>query len=234
MKPLKPTISSRTAFVRTAFISRATFVIRAFTSRTAFAITTFVILSVASQVTYAKTNMNRLFISPDLRAQIDKYRDNPELYKPKQLITRGKDEVKEIPKDKNIILKGLITKPDGSKVAWINDLESNQIVKQHKGLANDTVLIQISGKKSIPLKVGQIYQVQQNTVSEIFNQSKTESESAIKNESKPQEGIEKEHNKTENNEQSVEEPSKIIKTLIDIVNAKKAANEIMQNGRVEP
>lgn len=225
MKSLKPAITSIANIKSIANIT---------------SITIFTILTFVSPITYAETKINRLFTSPDLRAQIDKYRKNPDLFKPKQIITRGteaeKEAEKEIPTEKNIILKGLITKPDGSKVAWINDLKSNQIVKQHKGIANDTVLIQIGGDKSIPLKVGQIYQVEQNTVNEIFNQDEAEpeDEKRTKTEDTTQQSIKKEQDKRKNNEQSVEAPNKIIKTLIDIVNAKKAANQIIQNRIVEP
>lgn len=188
------------------------------------------ILNSVPQLTFAGTKINRLFTTPDLRAQIDNYRKNPELYKAKKIINNEKGEKQVIPTKKNIILKGIITKPDGSKVAWINNLESNQVVKQNKNVANDTVLIQVDGKKSIPLKVGQIYQVEQNTISEIFNKD----EADIEDEAKNLQNVKKDDDKHENNEQSVEAPHEITKTIIDIVNAKKAANKAMQNGMMEP
>ncbi len=195
----------------------------------ATSITILAILTIFPQLTFAGAKINRLFTTPDLRAQIDKYRKNPELYKPKQIINNVINEDKAIPTEKNIILKGVVTKPDGSKVAWINDLESNQIVKQNKSIANDTVLIQVNGKKSIPLKVGQIYQVEQNIVREIFNQDEAEiKDNDLENIN------DNDENKPENNEQSVEAPHEITKTIIDIVNAKKAANKAMQNGMMEP
>ncbi len=188
-------------------------------------ITLLAILTLLPQLTFAGAKINRLFTTPELRAKIDQYRKNPELYKPKQVINNEKSEEETIPVEKNIILKGVITKPDGSKVAWINDLQSNQVVIKNKNIANDAVLIQVDGKKSIPLKVGQIYQVEQNTIKEIFDQDEAEELQNINN---------SDENKPENNEQSVEAPHEITKTIIDIVNAKKAANKAMQNGMIEP
>ncbi len=188
-------------------------------------ITLLAILTLLPQLTFAGAKINRLFTTPELRAKIDQYRKNPELYKPKPVINNEKSEEETIPVEKNIILKGVITKPDGSKVAWINDLQSNQVVIKNKNIANDAVLIQVDGKKSIPLKVGQIYQVEQNTIKEIFDQDEAEELQNINN---------SDENKPENNEQSVEAPHEITKTIIDIVNAKKAANKAMQNGMIEP
>ncbi len=188
-------------------------------------ITLLAILTLLPQLTFAGAKINRLFTTPELRAKIDQYRKNPELYKPKPVINNEKSEEEAIPVEKNIILKGVITKPDGSKVAWINDLQSNQVVIKNKNIANDAVLIQVDGKKSIPLKVGQIYQVEQNTIKEIFDQDEAEELPNINN---------SDENKPENNEQSVEAPHEITKTIIDIVNAKKAANKAMQNGMIEP
>ncbi len=188
-------------------------------------ITILAILTLLPQLTFAGAKINRLFTTPELRAKIDQYRKNPELYKPKPVINNEKSEEEAIPVEKNIILKGVITKPDGSKVAWINDLQSNQVVIKNKNIANDAVLIQVDGKKSIPLKVGQIYQVEQNTIKEIFDQDEAEELQNINN---------SDENKPENNEQSVEAPHEITKTIIDIVNAKKAANKAMQNGMIEP
>ncbi len=188
-------------------------------------ITLLAILTLLPQLTFAGAKINRLFTTPELRAKIDQYRKNPELYKPKPVINNEKSEEEAIPVEKNIILKGVITKPDGSKVAWINDLQSNQVVIKNKNIANDAVLIQVDGKKSIPLKVGQIYQVEQNTIKEIFDQDEAEELPNISDNGE---------NKPENNEQSVEAPHEITKTIIDIVNAKKAANKAMQNGMIEP
>ncbi|THB70970.1 MAG: hypothetical protein D6B28_07940 [Gammaproteobacteria bacterium] len=178
----------------------------------------------------ANQHFKRLFLPPEFRTKIDLYRNNPDLYKPKEVIVsdKGEEPATEIPAKSTIIVKGIITKPDGSKVAWIDNKPSAQEVSEQEGTSQNVVLVKLDSQTSVQLKAGQIYNAKDNSVKEIFNYIEEVSEG--NNSEEPYNSTDK---MFENGDQSVEEPNEITKTLIDIVNSKKAAKQMIDQG-IEP
>ncbi len=198
-----------------------------------YLLSTAAVITVSSIAHADTTNrrINRLFITPTFRSQIDLYRNNPDLYKPKETITRDKVEEKSIEPitPTNITVKGVLTKPDGTKIAWIKEQPTAQIISHQKDVSNDAVLVKLGDKKTIQVKAGQVFQIEDNSVRESFSLPQNEDNLAEKND------ISNENNQlsSENSDQSVEEPHEITKTLIDIVNNKRSANRTL-NLEFEP
>ncbi len=185
-----------------------------------------------SQTAYSENtkdqHINRLFLTPEFRAQIDLYRTNPDLYKPKETITRGKEDetISETPQSSTITIKGIITKPDGSKIAWINEEQTPQLLNNQNKIDNNAVLVNINEKTTIKLKAGQTFNTEDNTVKETFNAKQESIESS--NSDQDSSDINTNNNSAQNAEQSVEEPHEITKTLIDIVNHKKSTAKFVE------
>lgn len=190
------------------------------------------ILSSASIFAEADINrrINRLFLTPTFRAQIDLFRNNPDLYKKPETATTDKQEeiVQEPTTPSTIKVKGIITRPDGSKVAWIDGQPQPQEVREKSKINTNAILVKVDKNTEIQLKAGQVYQREDNSVQEVFN---LESETTAAENAKDSEGYAPSSAKTSGNaDQSVEEPHEITKTLIDIVNRKQAAKRLMESG----
>lgn len=183
-----------------------------------------VIATYTSALAESGSSINRLFISPAFRAQIDLYRNNPDLYKPPEVVTKeDKKTVEQATAPTSIKINGVITRPDGTKIAWIDGQQQAQAISKQTGATSNSILVKLDDKTAVQLKAGQVYQSHDNSVREAFeiksetaetNNAGQDSSSSSKN--------------SENADQSVEEPHEITKTLIDIVNNKKTSTRVFE------
>ncbi len=199
------------------------------------------------QLFAADNSLQRLFLSPSMRDNIDQVRIAPPKKNIAKIISREEKEIIQQAEITNVRLKGILIKNNGDHSIWVNDdTISNTELSKHSltiginNISGDKVPVTLPDGRKITLRPGQIFKSTSNTIIEAYQETTTVPPIQVKTTSDSSTKTAKTEIKSTNNPQNANESLEIktgvIESLTNILKTQAQLDDIISKElpKVEP